>query len=96
LLLNIKRVYIVKGVAKMDKNWSVLLIAILKESTREQAAELYDNGKFARNRRPKEDIEDMIKFREQGFKFKEIAEIFYLTPSTVCNLVNKKKLPARS
>ncbi|KGO13868.1 hypothetical protein NZ45_09890 [Clostridium botulinum] len=74
----------------MDKNWCVLLIAILREQpcTREHAVQLYDNGNLFRNKRPKEDIEDMVKFREMGLKFKEIAEIFCLTQSTVCNLVN--------
>ncbi|MHB9950745.1 hypothetical protein CF055_17180 [Clostridium botulinum] len=85
-------------VLKMDKNWCTLLIAILREKpcTREQAAELYDKGTLFRNKRPKEDIEEMIRLRKQGLKFKEIAEIFCLVPSTVCTLVNKKKLPARS
>ncbi len=76
----------------MDKNWCALLIAILREKpcTREQAAELYDKGTLFRNKRPKEDIEEMIRLRKQGLKFKEIAEIFCLDPSTVCTLVNKK------
>ncbi|MDU2834261.1 MAG: hypothetical protein E7C05_17095 [Clostridium botulinum] len=79
----------------MDKNWCILLITILREQpcTMEQAAELYDKGTLFRNKRPKEDVEDMVKFRKMGFKFKEIAEIFCLDKSTVCNLVNtfKKK-----
>ncbi|MBN3379278.1 hypothetical protein CF088_11420 [Clostridium botulinum] len=85
-------------VLKMDKNWCALLIAALREKpcTREQAIQLYDTGKLSKNRKSKEDIEDMIKLREQGLKFNEIAEIFCSDPSTVCKLVNKKKLPARS
>ncbi|MBO0555315.1 hypothetical protein EXQ41_04425 [Clostridium botulinum] len=84
----------------MDKNWCILLITILREQpcTMEQAVELYDKGTLFRNKRPKEDVEDMVKFREMGFKFKEIAEIFYLDKSTVCNLVNtfkKKKAPCQ-
>ncbi|MCW6074477.1 hypothetical protein LAV44_03950 [Clostridium sporogenes] len=75
----------------MDKNWSVLLIAILRKCTGEQPVELYDTGKFTRNKRNNEDIEDMIKFREQGLKFKEIAEIFCMDPSTICNLVNSSE-----
>ncbi|MGO5075217.1 hypothetical protein ACTQ4K_14975 [Clostridium sporogenes] len=49
-------------------------------------------------KRPKEDIEDMIKLRQQGCKFKEIGEIFCLTPSTVRNFVSsfkKKKAPCQ-
>lgn len=84
----------------MDKNWCALLIAILREKpcTREQAVQLFDKGTLFRNKRPKEDITEMIRLRKQGLKFKEIAEIFCLDPSTVCQLVNsnKKKLPARS
>ncbi|EJP6471404.1 hypothetical protein NHI66_000653 [Clostridium botulinum] len=77
----------------MDKNWCVLLIAILREKpcTREQAVGLYDKGKFFRNKISKEDIEDMVKFREKGFMFKEIAEIFYTDTSVVCRLVNSFK-----
>ncbi|NFO72003.1 hypothetical protein FDC51_17965 [Clostridium botulinum] len=79
-------------VLKMDKNWCALLIAILREKpcTREQAAQLFDKGILFRNKRPKEDITEMIRLRKQGLKFKEIAEIFCLNPSTVCTLVNKK------
>ena len=81
----------------MNENWCTLAIAVFYRSpcTIEQAGELYTNGKFFRNKRPKEDIEDMIKLRKQGLKFKEIAEIFCLNQSTVCNLVNtfkKKKI----
>ncbi|EPY6492370.1 helix-turn-helix domain-containing protein [Clostridium sporogenes] len=81
----------------MNENWYTLAIAIFykRPCTMEQAIELYNNGKLARNKRPKEDIEDMIKLRQQGLKFKEIAEIFCLTPSTVRNFVSsfkKKKI----
>ncbi|NHL36667.1 hypothetical protein FDE95_08570 [Clostridium botulinum] len=74
----------------MNENWCTLAIAIFykRPCTMEQAIELYNNGKLARKKRLKEDIEDMIKLRQQGLKFKEIAEIFCLTQSTVCNLVN--------
>ncbi|HBJ2612328.1 TPA: hypothetical protein LA742_000745 [Clostridium botulinum] len=75
----------------MDKNWCVLLIAILREKpcTREQAVELYDKGKFAKNRKKsKEDLEDMVKLR--GFlSLQEIAEIYCSTESSVCQIINK-------
>lgn len=77
----------------MDKNWCVLLIAILREKpcTREQAVELYDKGKFAKNRKKsKEDLEDMVKLRE-FLSLKEIAEIYGSSESTVCQLINKFK-----
>ncbi|HID0817721.1 TPA: hypothetical protein ACXNW8_003437 [Clostridium botulinum] len=87
----------------MDKNWCALLIAILREKpcTREQAVELYDKGRFTKNRRKsKKEIEDMVKFREMNMTFEEIADIFCADKGTVCRLINsfknKKKLPARS
>ncbi|MBO0538533.1 helix-turn-helix domain-containing protein [Clostridium botulinum] len=82
----------------MNENWCTLAIAILYKTpcTVEQAEGLFNRGNFFRNKRPKGDIEDMLRLKEQGFRIKDIADIFCLDPSTVCNLIRTNKLPARS
>ncbi|HDI3055733.1 TPA: hypothetical protein PL548_001408 [Clostridium botulinum] len=76
----------------MNENWCTLAIAIFykRPCTMEQAIELYNNGKLARNKRPKEDIEDMVKLRE-FLSLEEIAEIYGSSESSICQIINKFK-----
>ncbi|NFH88576.1 hypothetical protein FDG46_18805, partial [Clostridium botulinum] len=70
-----------------------LAIAVLYERpcTIEQAFELLDKGKFAKNRKKsKEDLEDMVKL-EEFLSLQEIAEIYGSSESSICQIINKFK-----
>ncbi|NFH88571.1 hypothetical protein FDG46_18725, partial [Clostridium botulinum] len=70
-----------------------LAIAVLYERpcTIEQAFELLDKGKFAKNRKKsKEDLEDMVKLKE-FLSLQEIAEIYGSSESSICQIINKFK-----
>ncbi|ABS35858.1 hypothetical protein [Clostridium botulinum] len=77
----------------MNENWCTLAIAVLYERpcTIEQAFELLDKGKFAKNRKKsKEDLEDMVKLKE-FLSLQEIAEIYGSSESSICQIINKFK-----
>ncbi|ABS33232.1 TPA: hypothetical protein ACXNW3_001475 [Clostridium botulinum] len=77
----------------MNENWCTLAIAVLYERpcTIEQAFELLDKGKFAKNRKKsKEDLEDMVKL-EEFLSLQEIAEIYGSSESSICQIINKFK-----
>ncbi|AWB17234.1 hypothetical protein [Clostridium botulinum] len=82
----------------MNENWCILAIAALYERpcTIEQAFEVFDKGKLTKNKKKsQEDIEDMVKFRNMGMTFEEIADIYCADKRTVCRLINsfkKKKI----
>lgn len=78
----------------MNENWCILAIAALYERpcTIEQAFELFDKGKLTKNkRRPKEDIEDMVKLKKKGLTFEEIADIYCTDKGIVCRVINSFK-----
>lgn len=77
----------------MNENWCTLAIAVLYERpcTIEQAFELYNKGKFAKNRKKsKEDLEDMVKLKN-FLSLQEIAEIYGSSESSICQIINKFK-----
>ncbi|NEZ94429.1 hypothetical protein EXM58_00450 [Clostridium botulinum] len=77
----------------MNENWCTLAIAVLYERpcTIEQAFELYNKGKFAKNRKKsKEDLEDMVKLKK-FLSLQEIAEIYGSSESSICQIINKFK-----
>lgn len=77
----------------MNENWYVLAVAILTEKSRtvEQAFELYEKGKVRRGiKRPKEDIEDMLKLRNK-LTIRELAEIYGTSRGGISGLISKYK-----
>ncbi|MBE6067974.1 MAG: hypothetical protein E7211_09825 [Clostridium lundense] len=68
----------------MNENWCALCIAIIKNTTPEQAFEYYLNGKRGVNKTlTNEDVLDMIKFKNEGMTYKEIGQMYGSNWNTV-------------
>ena len=78
---------------KTDEGWLALCICILANVTTEQAFRLMENPTTRRqNRRwTQEDFEEIEILRSEGFKWKDIAEMYNMSLRGVSEMYNRVK-----
>lgn len=76
----------------MDENYCALYIAIIKECNVEDAFRLYHYGhkKVVYNKNG-EEIENMIKLKNQGYTYQQIGDIYGIARNTVCEKIKRYK-----